>query len=82
MSKPDPSEFLPLPWFPFEELPHNTPINIEDVATALFLKIGPRVAAARLRVTPSRLNRTINKSKRLQRLMTRLGDSPNPPPLC
>ena len=73
MSRPHASEFLPLPFFPFEELPHNTPIDLEDAATALVLSDGNVPAAAqRLRVTPARLQRAINKSPRLIRLMTRL----------
>jgi hypothetical protein len=73
MSRPDASEFLPLPFFPFEELPRNTPIDIEDAATAMFLSNGDLDRAAeRLRVTPARLMRTIRKSPRLQRLQAQL----------
>ena len=76
MNYPDASEFLPLPFFPFEELPRNTPINIEDAATALFLEKGDlNRAAARLRVTTPRLDRTIRKSLRLIRLIERLSEA-------
>jgi hypothetical protein len=46
---------------------------VEEAATALFLKNGDVGAAAiRLCVTPARLNRTIRKSPRLQRLIAAL----------
>ena len=49
-------------------------LDPEECATALFLSKGDLDAAAeRLRVTPSRLNRAIDKSPRLIRLMARLG---------
>jgi hypothetical protein len=65
--------FLPLPYFPWLERPAVMPLDVEEVATALFLKQGDLTAAAeRLRVTVARLNRTIRKSPRLIRLQTRL----------
>ena len=74
-SRLDSSEFLPLPFFPQENRPE--PIDPEDAATALFLENGNIPAAAeRLRVTAARLQRAINKSPRLLRLMT---NSATPP---
>jgi hypothetical protein len=72
----DAGSYLPLPWFPYEERPHSMPLDVEECATALFLKKGDVGAAAeRLRVTVARLNRTIRKSPRLIRLQTRLTDA-------
>ena len=68
MRRPTPDEFLPLPFFP-DDRPPGAPIDIEEAATALFLKNGDLDAAAdRLRVTPARLNRVIRASPRLTRL--------------
>ena len=45
------------------------PLDIEEAATALFLKHGDLdAAAARLKVTPARLNRVVRRSPRLMRL--------------
>jgi hypothetical protein len=62
-------EFLPLPHFPYDERPATTPLEIEECATALYLAQGDTDAAAgRLKVHPLRLQRTIDRSPRLQRL--------------
>ena len=73
MSKPDASEFLPPPFYPEENRPG--PIDLEDAATALFLEKGViPAAAARLRVTAAKFQRTIRKSPSLMRLITRLAE--------
>jgi hypothetical protein len=69
MRRPTPEEFLPLAWFPWAERPLSSPIDIEEAATALFLKHGDiDAAAARLKVTPARLDRVVRRSRRLMRL--------------
>ena len=73
----DPGSYLPLPWFPWLERPPRLPLDAEEAATALFLAHGDlKAAAERLRVTPNRLQRTISKSERLKRLVTRLLAAP------
>ena len=60
MRRPGASEFLPLPYFGWLERPHNLPFDVDDCATAIFLKEGNvKKAADRLRVRPARLNQTI-----------------------
>ena len=50
--KPDASEFLPLPYYPWISRPDTCPLDVEEAATALFLKNGDVGAAAnRLCVT-------------------------------
>ncbi len=73
MSRPQPDEFFPVPWYPQENRPE--PLDIEEAATSLFLSNGAiPPAAERLRVTPARLQRAIRKSPRLTRLITRLAE--------
>jgi hypothetical protein len=82
-SKPDASEFLPLPFFPYEERPRSSPIDVEEAATALFLAHGNvGDAARRLRVTRARLQRAIRASPRLIRLQARLNDVPESDDEC
>ena len=38
MSRPQPDEFFPVPWYPQENRPE--PIDIEEAATSLFLSNG------------------------------------------
>ncbi len=69
MRRPTAEEFLPLAWFPWAERPLSSPIDIEEAATALFLKNGDiDAAAARLKVTRARLDRVVRRSPRLMRL--------------
>jgi hypothetical protein len=71
--KPDASEFLALPYFTWLSRPDTIPLDVEEAATALFLKNGDvGKAAERLKVTVARLNKTIGKSPGLQRLITAL----------
>jgi hypothetical protein len=69
MRRPTPDEFLPLPYFGWLERPLDLPLDIEDCATAIYLKNGDLdAAAARLKVTPARLDRVVCRSPRLTRL--------------
>jgi hypothetical protein len=69
MRRPTADEFLPLPYFGWLERPLSLPPDIEEAATALFLKRGDlNAAAARLKVTPARLDRVVRRSPRLMRL--------------
>jgi hypothetical protein len=75
--RPQASEFFPLPYFPWLERPHSSPLDVEESATALFLSDGDiKKAAERLKVTPDRLRRAISKSLRLERLRERLSSEP------
>jgi hypothetical protein len=70
----DPSCYLPLPCsYPWDSRPNSSPLDVEEIATALFVQNGDIAKAAeRLRVKPNRLQRTIRKSERLTRLVARL----------
>jgi hypothetical protein len=63
MRRPTPDEFLPLPFFPYPERPLTIPLDVEECATAIYLKNGDlAAAAARLKVTPARLNKVVRVS--------------------
>ena len=68
MSETD-GQFLPLPYYSWLERPSTLVLDVEEVATALYLD-GGRLsrAAERLRVDKLRLQRAINRSPRLVRL--------------
>ena len=69
MSRPSPDEFVPLPFFNWTERPLALPLDVDEVATALYLSSGDAAAAAELlKVSVSRLNRVIRPSPRLMRL--------------
>jgi hypothetical protein len=73
---PHPEEFLPLPYFPWLSRPDNLPLDVDEVATALYLARGRLGAAAeRLKVDDRRLRKAIRRSPKLQRLLVRLGDA-------
>lgn len=62
-------EFLPLPFFPYEERPAHVPVDVEEAATALYLDKGVvGDAAQRLRIPELKLQRIIDRSPRLTRL--------------
>ena len=68
MSETD-REFLPLPYFPYDERPVTVPLDVEECATALYICGGKLSKAAdRLKVDKLRLQRVIDRSPRLQRL--------------
>ena len=72
--RPDASEFVCLPYFPWLERPEHLPLEVDEIATALFLAHGNVAGAAELlKVTQPRLKRSIRKSFYLQRLISRLG---------
>ncbi len=69
MRRPTPDEFLPLPYFGWLERPPDLPLDVEECATAIYLKNGDLdAAAARLKVTRARLDRVVRRSPRLMRL--------------
>ena len=69
MSRPTPDEFLPLPFYPFDERSLTYPIDQEEAATALYLSNGDVSAAAELlKVSIPRFNRVVRRSPRLMRL--------------
>ena len=63
-------EFVPLPYFSWSERPLSLPLDVDEIATALFLSHGDLSrAAALLKVDKARLMRPIRRSPRLQRLV-------------
>ena len=73
MSRPSPNEFLPLPYFGWLERPLSLPLDVEECATAIYLAHGDiNKAAARLKITPAKLNRVVHASPRLMRLQAQL----------
>jgi hypothetical protein len=73
MAKPDPSEFLPLPYFVWDSRPETLPLDVEECATALYLADGDlKAAAALLKVTVAQLRKPIRKTHRLQVLVEQL----------
>jgi hypothetical protein len=65
----DASEFLPLPYFPWLSRPETLPLDVDEVATALYLAKGdPTAAAALLKVSVPRINRVIRRIPKLVRL--------------
>jgi hypothetical protein len=63
-------EFIPLPYFPWDERPPTLPLDHDEAATAIHLAQGdlPR-AAALLKVPLIRLDRSLRSSPRLQRVL-------------
>jgi hypothetical protein len=71
--RPQPDEFLPLPYFPWNSRPETLPLDSDEVATALFLGNGHLAKAAeRLKVSEKRLKQRIRGVPRLRRLIERL----------
>ena len=67
------AEFIPLPYFPWDKRPSHLPLDVEEVATALYLSGGLiGQAAERLKVEPLKVVRAISRSPRLTRLHAEL----------
>jgi hypothetical protein len=67
------AEFIPLPYYPWERRPSHLPLDVEEVATALYLTRGLiGQAAERLKVEPLKVVRSISRSARLTRLHAEL----------
>jgi hypothetical protein len=67
----DAGEYLPLPFYPWDERPPTLPIDADEAATALYLAKGVlQQAAALLKVADMRLRRLVQQSPRLQRIQT------------
>ena len=70
---PDSEEFIPLPHFPWDVRPSHLPLDVEEVATALYLAQGLVARAAeRLKVEPLRVVRAISRQRRLSGLHNEL----------
>src|SRR4029077_2641009 len=70
---PDDAEFIPLPYYNWETRPSHLPLDVEEVATALYLAGGLiGRAAERLKTEPLKVVRAIARSARLQRLHAEL----------
>jgi hypothetical protein len=66
----DDDEFLPLPFYPWDERPPTLPIDADEAATSLKLAQGVlKQAAALLKVSEVRFRRVLKQSPRLQRIM-------------
>jgi hypothetical protein len=79
LAKPNPSEFLPLPHFPWLLKPDSLPLDTDEHATALYLANGDLPAAADLlKVTTAQLNKPISRQPRLQQLIMDLRDRAPP----
>jgi hypothetical protein len=66
-------EFLPLPYFPWDERPATSLLDVEECATALYLEGGHLArAASRLKIDELRLKRFIKRHPRLVRLQDEL----------
>ena len=62
-------EFLPLPYYGWDERPPTVPLDSDEIATALHLAHGDDDQAARLLKVPVvRLQRLVKQSPRLQRI--------------
>ena len=73
MSRPDPREFVQLPYFPWDCRPETLPLSEDECATAIFLADGKvDRAAERLKVDQRQLKMIIRRIPRLQRLLVRL----------
>ena len=69
----DDAEFIPLPYYPWEVRPSHLPLDVEEVATSLYLSQGIiGRAAERLKVEPLKVVRAIARSARLTRLHAEL----------
>jgi hypothetical protein len=64
-------EFIPLPFYPWDERPPTLAIDFDEAATAIHLAHGELLAASRLlKVGLHRLTRLVKQSPRLQRILT------------
>ena len=63
-------EFVPLPFYPWDERPPTVPLDQDECATAIHLAHGDIPAAAfLLKIPPVRLHRLLRGSPRLQRVL-------------
>jgi hypothetical protein len=74
--KPDPAEFAPLAWFPWDVRPDSRPLEEDECATALYLSNGHIADAAKLLKADAKLmKRAIGRSAKLRHLLVRLGST-------
>jgi hypothetical protein len=67
---PQYEEFLPLPYYPWDERPSHLPLDADEVATAIHLAHGDLHDAAQLLKTPlHRVERLARNSPRLQKVL-------------
>jgi hypothetical protein len=77
ITKPTADEFEQLPYYPYDIRSESSPLDVEEIRTALFLSNGDLVATAgRLKVPLRRLKRAIRKDARVQLLIKRLAEAP------
>jgi hypothetical protein len=77
MTYPTKEEFVQLPYYGYDSRPEHLPLDVDEVATALFIARGEiKTAADRLKVTVARLQRTIRREHKLQILLKRLKEPP------
>ena len=75
MRRPTADEFVTLPWYNWDARPDTVPLDDNECATAIYLDNGDiNKAAMRLRITVARLNKSIRKSPKLQRLIAALAE--------
>lgn len=66
----EPGEFVPLPFYPWDQRPAHLVLDADEVATAIHLSAGDLIAAAELlRVPLVRVARALKAHPRLQRVM-------------
>lgn len=69
-------EFIPLPYYPWEERPHTLPLDPDECATAIHLAHGSLDrAASLLKVEINALNRMVRKHPMLQRIQSEALDN-------
>jgi hypothetical protein len=78
VSRPQPDEFVCLPYYGcWDQRPDSLPLDLDEVATALFLANGDLKAAADLlKVTVAQLKKPIRRTPRLQHLIERIRANP------
>jgi hypothetical protein len=68
---PQADEFIPLPYYPWDERPAHLPLDHDECATAIHLAFGSIAnAAAILKVPLFRLSRSVRASPRLQKIQS------------
>jgi hypothetical protein len=73
LARPQPDEFVPLPYWPWDSRPETLPLSVDESETALFLANGDLQGAADLlKVTVQQLQKLVRKTHRLQSLIKRM----------
>jgi hypothetical protein len=73
VSRPDPAEFVQLPYFPWDTRPSTVPLDPDECATAIYLSDGKLDRAAELlKIDQRQLKKMIRCTPRLRHLLVRL----------